>query len=128
MSRVGRSALAGVTVCAGLFVAGCGNSALTVSFNQDGISGAIVVQSDSSAIASLKASAATEGLGGLKGDKVTDGSNPVGSQLCSWSTSTSGHSYTIAIYATNPSSPVTAAFKADACTSSVESYFKADLR
>jgi hypothetical protein len=127
MNRVGRSVLAGLTICAGLFVAGCGNSALTVSFNQDGISGAIVVQSDSTAINALKASAASEGLGGLSGAKVTDGSNPVGTQLCTWNTSTSSHSYTVAIYATNSSSPITAAFKAEVCTASVKNSMKSSL-
>jgi DNA gyrase inhibitor GyrI len=58
---------------------------------------------------------------------VTSGSNPVGSQLCSWSTSTSSHSYTITIYATNPSSVLTAAFKTEICSSTVESSIKAGL-
>jgi hypothetical protein len=86
-----------------------------------------VVQSDSTAINALKASAASESLGGLSGAKVTDGSNPVGSQQCSWSASTSSHSYTIAIYATNSSSPITAAFKAEVCTASVENSMKSSL-
>jgi hypothetical protein len=66
-------------------------------------------------------------LGGLSGAKLTSGSNPVGSQLCSWSVSTSSHSYTVAVYATDPSSPLTEAFKAGICTSSTESSIKAGL-
>jgi hypothetical protein len=127
MNRFGRSLLAGVAVSASLLIVGCGNSSLTLSFNEDGISGSIVVTSDQSAINSLKASAASEGLGGLSGATITNGSNPVGSELCSWSASTSGHSYQLAVYATNPSSVLTSAFKAEICSSSTEKEIETGL-
>jgi ABC-type oligopeptide transport system substrate-binding subunit len=120
MRRQALVALPGLALVTSLMLAGCGGSALTLNFSENGITGSLVAQSDATAISALQASAAN-GFGGLQNASLSNGSNPQGSQLCSWSyTSGSGHSYQLALYAEDPTSNLVVAFKAELCTASGE--------
>ena len=108
-----------------LLMTGCGGStSLTVSYNIDGTNASIVIQSDSSAINDLFSTAG--GLGG-SGGAVASGDQAQGSQLCSWSASTSSHSYQISVHATNPSGSTAQLWKSLLCNSSMEADVKSEL-
>jgi hypothetical protein len=112
--RSGRFLLAGFGASAALLLAGCGNSEITVTSSQGGITVSIVVQSDSTGIGLVRQEAATKSNGGNA--KVTDGSHPVGPHICGFTASKGGHTYQFDFYGKNlPSGVTTSAVESEFC-------------
>lgn len=76
-----------------LMLAGCGNQSITITETADGVTGSVVVTSDSTAIAAVEAR-----LGHTATRSIHAGDTHSGAHLCGFSVSKNGHSYQVDFY------------------------------
>ncbi len=118
--------LAGLGVAAALLLAGCGNQEITVSASEEGFTFDAVVSSSSSGISAVESAVAKSGASFT--GTVANGDNHTGNEICSFSTSTGGNSYTVTWYASSLPSGVTASqMQSTLCSSSAEQSFNGEV-
>jgi hypothetical protein len=123
------SALAGLGAAAALLLAGCGNSEVTISGNESGMTFSAVVASDSTGISLVKQEVKSESSSGsFSGATVSDGDTHSGNQICSFTASKNGHSYTVTFYASNlPAGVTSGMLSSTLCAQSTQQSFVSSL-
>jgi hypothetical protein len=105
---VHRAAFVVAGIGAALLLSGCGNQTITASESVSGVSVAIVVTSDSTAITSIESSLKSQDTGVT----ISNGDTHSGNHVCGFNVSKNGHSYQVDVYGSVPSSTCNAAAKA----------------
>lgn len=111
-----RSALVAMALASSLLLAGCGDSTITVRISAGGQNASVVVTSDATAIAALRATIAST-VSASSGETVLDGDQHSGNQVCTFTRSKNGHSYTVTTYGQVP---------ATSCNTSAQQSFLTD--